>query len=277
MRIWEIHSAFAIAISLLETGDFRDKLWGCPCVLLSPQTAAFNLVESTGHVCSRHYESISLARLPATLALLTRYLSPFLKNLPCEEQNMLHLLRLKLCLRCLYALRDEGSCSPPAAGTKIGSTCEKKFSPTSCLAPFSSHNTICLPFSPWFTRLNQNPNLHATLFLSVPPAVGFVNGKVSNTQIVHILGAVLYVMVLAFKKWELWAATHSLLDTYLLYGQNYGLHHGIMNRPGRERQRSSLLGVGGMTYAYNDSVMALENVLIAGYLISHQQWKRKSN
>lgn len=157
MRIWEIRPAFAAPVSLLGTGDFRDKLWDRPCALLSPQRAAFTCVKSTGHVCSRRYESISLARLPATLTLLTRCLSPFLKNLPCEEQNMLHLLRLKLCLRCLCSLRHEGSYSPVAAGTEIGSTCRKKFSPTSTLAHSSSNNTICLPFSTWHIGLDQKP------------------------------------------------------------------------------------------------------------------------
>lgn len=111
-----------------------------------------------GMFAAGHYESISLARLPATLTLLTRCLSPFLKNLPCEEQNMLHLLRLKLCLRCLCSLRHEGSYSPLAAGTEIGFTCRKKFSPTLTLAHSSSNNTVCLPFSTWHIGLDQNPS-----------------------------------------------------------------------------------------------------------------------
>lgn len=146
----------------LKQGTSGTNYGAVRCVLLSPQRAAFNWVKSMGYVCSRHYESISLAQLPAILALLTIYLAPFLKNLHCEDQNTLHLLRLKLCLKCLYTLRHEGSPSPPAAGTKIGSSCKKKFSPTSTLALFSSNNTGFLPFSLWFTGLDQNPNLHTS-------------------------------------------------------------------------------------------------------------------
>lgn len=127
------------------------------CFALSTESGFHLRQEYTGHVGSRRYESISLARLPATLTLLTRCLSPFLKNLPCEEQNTLHLLRLKLCLRCLCSLRREGSYSPLAAGTEIGSTCRKKFSLTLDLAHSSSNNTICLPFSTWHIGLDRKP------------------------------------------------------------------------------------------------------------------------